>query len=167
LWDVKTSITAEGWFAEIEIPLSTLRFPDTPEQMWGINFIRNIRRKQEQVLWKAYNRNYGFYKLSQAGTLVGLKDIHRGNLVEVKPYILGGVERLYHGYGDMTSFDKKIGLDIKYSVTPTMTLDVTTNTDFAQVEADRAQINLSRFPLYYPEKRDFFLEGAGLQYAIR
>lgn len=160
LWDVRTSITSEGWFAEIEIPFSTLRFSDDVEQVWGVNFVRNIRRKQEQDLWQGYLRNYGFQKLSQAGVLMGLKDIHRGNAVETKPYILAGAEHGFAPYSDVRSTDKKIGLDIKYSLTPTLTLDVTTNTDFAQVEADRARINLTRFPLFFPEKRDFFLEGA-------
>ena len=160
LWDVSTSITSEGWFAEIEIPFSTLRFSEDLEQVWGVNFVRNIRRKQEQDLWQGYLRNYGFQKLSQAGVLVGLKDIHRGNALEIKPYILAGVEHGYPPYSDSRSTDKKLGLDIKYSLTPTLTLDVTTNTDFAQVESDRARINLTRFPLYFPEKRDFFLEGA-------
>ncbi len=160
LWDVRTTITPEGWFAEINIPFSTLRFSDEPEQVWGVNFVRNIRRKQQQDLWQAYLRNYGFQKLSQAGVLMGLKDIRRGNAVEVKPYILAGVEHGFAPYSDARSTDKKIGLDIKYSLTPTLTLDVTTNTDFAQVETDRARINLTRFPLFFPEKRDFFLEGA-------
>jgi len=160
LWDVRTAITSEGWFAEIEIPFSTLRFSDDPDQIWGVNFVRNIRRNQEQDLWQGYLRNYGFQKLSQAGMLVGLKDIHRGNDVEVKPYLLAGIEHGYAPYSDARSTNKKIGLDIKYSLTPTLTLDVTTNTDFAQVESDRARINLTRFPLYFPEKRDFFLEGA-------
>jgi hypothetical protein len=162
LWDVRTSITPEGWFAEIEIPFSTLRFSDDPEQVWGINFVRNIRRKQEQDLWQAHLRNFGFQKLSQAGVMIGLKNIRRGNALEVKPYILAGVEHGYAPYSDARSTDKKLGLDIKYSLTPTLTLDVTTNTDFAQVEADRVYLNLTRFPLYFPEKRDFFLEGAGM-----
>lgn len=162
LWDVRTTRTPEGWFAEIEVLFSTLRFSDDPEQAWGINFERNIRRKREQVLWQGFLRNYHLEKLSQAGTLLGLNNIHRGNAVEIKPYVLGGVERGYAPYSDSRSTQTKVGLDIKYSLTPTLTLDITTNTDFAQVEVDRARINLTRFPLYFPEKRDFFLEGAGI-----
>jgi hypothetical protein len=158
LWDVRTQLTGEGWFAEIEIPFSTFRFSDDTEQVWGINFIRNIRRKQEQDLWQAFLRNYGFLKLSQAGALAGLRDIHRGNAIEVKPYLLGGIEQETNDHSTQT----KAGLDIKYSLTPTLTLDVTANTDFAQVETDRARINLTRFPLFFPEKRDFFLEGADI-----
>ncbi len=158
LWDVRTQWNGEGWFAEIEIPFSTLRFSDDPEQVWGINFTRNIRRKQEQDLWQAYLRNYGFLKLSQAGILVGLTNIHRGNDIEIKPYLLGGVEQESANHSTRT----KVGLDVKYSLTPTLTLDLTSNTDFAQVEVDRARINLTRFPLFFPEKRDFFLEGADI-----
>ena len=156
LWDAHTTVTGEGWFAEIEIPFSTLRFADEAEQTWGINIVRNIRRKQEQALWTAFLRNHGLLKLSQAGTLTGLSNIHRGNAVEVKPYFLGGFEDVSEGRSTQT----RVGLDVKYSITPTLTLDLTTNTDFAQVEADRERINLSRFPLFFPEKRDFFLEGA-------
>ena len=162
LWDIKTSVTPRGWFAEVEIPFSALRFSDDPDQTWGINFVRNIRRKQEQVLWQGYLRNYGIQKISQAGTLVGLKNIRRGNAVEVKPYFLAGWEQRSAGDGDARSTQTKVGVDLKYSLTPTLTLDLTTHTDFAQVEADRARINLTRFPLYFPEKRDFFLEGAGI-----
>lgn len=158
LWDARATITSEGWFAEIEIPFSTLRFPDHQEQVWGINFERNIRRKREQVLWQGWLRNYELEKVSHAGTLTGLDNVHRGTSIEVKPYLLGGFEN------DTTarSSQTKAGLDIKYPLTQTLTLDVTTLTDFAQVEVDRAQINLTRFPLFYPEKRDFFLEGAGM-----
>lgn len=162
LWDVHAKVTAQGWFAVIEIPFSTLRFPDDPKQVWGINFERNIRRKREQDLWRGYSRNFTIEKLSQAGTLAGLENVHRGNQVEVKPYVLGGEERGYAPFSDVRSRQTKIGLDIKYGLTSTLTLDVTTNTDFAQVEADRVRINLTRFPLFYPEKRDFFLEGAGI-----
>ena len=162
LWDVQVMITAQGWFAVIEIPFSTLRFADDPKQVWGINFERNIRRKREQDLWQGYSRNFTIEKLSQAGILAGLENIHRGKQVEVKPYVLGGVERQYPPFGDARLTQTKMGLDVKYGLTSTLTLDVTTNTDFAQVEADRVRINLTRFPLFYPEKREFFLEGAGI-----
>lgn len=162
LWDARTTITSEGWFAEIEIPFSTLRFPDDPGQVWGMNCERNIRQKREQLRWQGYLRNYQLEKLSRAGTLQGLNNIHRGNALEVKPYFLGGMEREYAGAGGSRAVETKAGLDVKYSLAPTLTLDVTVNTDFAQVEADRARINLSRFPLFFPEKRDFFLEGAGI-----
>lgn len=158
LWDARTVITQEGWFAEIEIPFSTLRFTDDAQQVWGVNFERNIRSKREQVLWQGWLRNYEIEKLSQAGILVGLKNVHRGSATQVKPYLLGGLQNETTGRSSQT----KLGLDVKYSLTPTLTLDITAHTDFAQVEADRARINLTRFPLFFPEKRDFFLEGAGI-----
>ncbi len=162
LWDTRTSVTSQGWFGVIEIPFSTLRFPDDTNQVWGINFERNIRREREQDLWQAYSRNYGLLKLSQAGEIVGLENIRRGSSLEMKPYVLGGVERGYKPFNDTRSTQTKTGLDVKYALTSTLTLDMTANTDFAQVEADRVHINLTRFPLFYPEKRDFFLEGSGI-----
>jgi hypothetical protein len=162
LWDARATITSEGWFAEMEIPFSTLRFVDDPEQIWGMNCERNIRRKLEQLLWQAYLRNYELEKLSQAGILRGLNNIHRGNAIEIKPYLLAGIQREPVLQGENQSTEAKVGLDVKYSLAPTLTLDFTAHTDFAQVEADRARINLTRFPLYFPEKRDFFLEGAGI-----
>ena len=160
VWDVRTQRNSEGWFAEIEVPFSTLRFPDEPVQVWGVNFERNIRRKREQVRWQGYSRNYELEQLSKAGLLLGLRDIHRGSTLEVKPYISGGYQQNVLPEKSRTILTK-VGLDLKYPLTQTLTLDVTFNTDFAQVEADRAQINLTRFPLFFPEKRDFFLEGAG------
>jgi hypothetical protein len=162
VWDVRTSITDQGWFAEIEIPFSTLRFTDAVEQIWGVNFERLIRSKREQILWQGFLLNYGIEKVSQAGLLVGIRNVSRGTDLELKPYGLAGIQRDYAPSGESRSTLTKVGLDLKYPVTPTLTLDVTTNTDFAQVESDRAQINLTRFPLYFPEKRDFFLEGSGI-----
>jgi len=160
VWDVRTQTNSEGWFAEIEIPFSTLRFPDDTVQVWGVNFERNIRRKREQVRWQGYSRNYELEQLSKAGLLLGLRDIHRGTTLEVKPYVSGGYQQNVLPEKSRTILTK-VGVDLKYPLTQTLTLDVTFNTDFAQVEADRAQINLTRFPLFFPEKRDFFLEGAG------
>ena len=160
VWDVRTQTNSEGWFAEIEIPFSTLRFPDDTVQVWGVNFERNIRRKREQVRWQGYSRNYELEQLSKAGLLLGLRDIHRGTTLEVKPYVSGGYQQNAFPEKSRTILTK-VGVDLKYPLTQTLTLDVTFNTDFAQVEADRAQINLTRFPLFFPEKRDFFLEGAG------
>lgn len=162
IWDVRTSVTDQGWFAEIEIPFSTLRFTDEPEQTWGVNFERLIRSKREQILWQGFLRNYGIEKISQAGLLVGIRDVSRGRDLEVKPYGLAGIQREYPEDGEGRAARTKVGLDIKDALTPTLTLDITSNTDFAQVEDDRAQINLTRFPLYFPEKRDFFLEGSGI-----
>ena len=156
IWDVATQITDKGWFAEFEIPFSTFKFPKSIEQIWGINFERNIRRKREQIMWQGWSRDYELESLSQAGELVGLSNIIAEKRVEFKPFISGGVEK---ENGEEWDKKGKIGLDVNYLVTPTLKSNFTINTDFSQVESDRAQINLSRFSLYYPEKREFFLEG--------
>jgi len=156
IWDVSAVITDQGWSAEMVIPFKTLRFPPGEAQLWGINFRREIARKNEEVLWCSWRRDDGIMQLSRAGILTGLKNIKRGKQIEFKPFSLGGLE-----YED-NDFSKnfKYGLDVKYPVTSDLTLDLTTLTDFAQIESDRNRINLTRFSLYYPEKRDFFLEGA-------
>lgn len=160
VWDVRTQVNSEGWFAEIEIPFSTLRFPEDSVQMWGVNVERNIRRKREQVLWQGSSRNYELEQVSHAGLLIGLRNIHRGTILEVKPYVLGGYQQDVLPEKKRTTLTKA-GLDLKYPLMQTLTFDATFSTDFAQVEADKAQINLTRFPLFFQEKREFFLEGAG------
>ena len=159
VWDVAATVTDEGWFAEIQIPFSTLKFKKEENLVWGINFERNIRYKREQIMWQGWYRIYELEKISQAGKLNGLQNIKSKKKVELKPYISGGVETL-----DEKKWDDryKIGGDVNIDITPTLKLNMTVNTDFAQVESDRARINLSRFSLYYPEKRQFFLEAKDL-----
>ncbi|MBN1291098.1 MAG: carbohydrate binding family 9 domain-containing protein [Candidatus Latescibacteria bacterium] len=157
IWDVAARITDKGWQAEIVIPFLSLRFPKTETQVWGINFHRIIRRKNEEVLWTSWRRDDGPLQLSKAGKLTGLKQVKRGKQAEFVPYLLSGVEKEKNQDMDDTF---KYGLDVKYPVTSDLTLDFTANTDFAQVESDQEQINLTRFSLQYPEKRNFFLEGA-------
>lgn len=157
IWDVRARITDSGWSAEMKIPFMTLRFPKGETQEWGINFGRRIRRKNEEVLWSAWGRQDGILQISKAGTLTGLEGVRRGKLTEFMPYILGGAEK---EAGRDLNDTVKYGIDIKYPITSDLTLDFTTKTDFAQVESDKEQINLSRFSQEYPEKRDFFLEGA-------
>ncbi|MCK5742311.1 MAG: carbohydrate binding family 9 domain-containing protein [Chlorobi bacterium] len=156
VWDAEVMVSDSGWFAEIEIPFSSLKYPDTKIQNWGINFERNIRRKQESVFWQGWSRDYEFEHVSHAGTLAGLENLQGDETLEFKPYISGGIS-----YSSEKGSDKSIkaGGDINYLVTPTLKMNMTFFTDFAQVESDRAQINFSRFNLYYPEKRQFFLEG--------
>lgn len=158
VWDVAVKVTDEGWFAEFEIPFATLKFSNQKKQIWGINFERNIRRKNEQVLWQGWSRDYELEMVSHAGTLVGLAGVSGGNLLEIKPYITAGVQKVS---GENTEYVARIGGDLNYLLTSNLKLNVTLHTDFAQIESDRARINLSRFSLYYPEKRDFFLEGSG------
>jgi len=156
VWNVKTQITQQGWFAEFEIPFSTLKFSTKSQQLWGINFERNIRRKREQVLWQGWSRDAELEQVNRAGLLTGISGVSTVRLIELKPYGIAGIEK-----AEGSAFATKIngGGDINYLITPTMKLNLTLNTDFAQVESDRMQINLTRYSLYYPEKRDFFLEG--------
>jgi hypothetical protein len=162
LWDVAATITDDGWTAEIAIPLTTLRFPDTGQQSWGVNFMRNIRRKNEQVYWAPIPKAYSLTRVSLGGSLVGLQGLDHGLDLKLKPYVVSGVRanRIIAG-SEKTSFLRDVGIDAKYGVTGGMNLDVTYNTDFAQVEVDEQQVNLTRFSLLFPEKRDFFLENAG------
>ncbi len=157
IWDVSTRINQMGWFAEIVIPFSTLNFQKDSIQNWQINFERNIRRKNEQLLWQGYLRQYELEKISHAGTLVGLKNIKSKTLFEFKPFITVGVEKTNNKQIEKII---KVGGEMNSSITPTMKLNLTVNTDFAQVEADDAKVNLTRFNLYYEEKRQFFLEGS-------
>ena len=157
VWDVRTSRTQEGWFAEFEIPFATLKFENKDQaQEWGINFERNIVSKREQVRWQGWKRDNTFEQVNAAGLLTGLFDLKSRAFIEVKPYAIAG------GQGTEGQPNQGIlngGGDINYLITPTYRLNVTINTDFAQVESDAQQVNLTRFPLFFPELREFFLEG--------
>ena len=155
-------VTDEGWVLEVAIPFTTIRFSKTEAPSMGIALYRSIRRKNEEVYWPHIAQRYraGIAQVSQYATLAGLSDIRRGRYIQVEPFAITGAQRTA---GDPeTSFVNDIGLDMKYSITSNLTLDLTLNTDFAQVEADNVQVNLTRFNLFYPEKRPFFLERAGL-----
>lgn len=162
VWTCKARITEAGWFLEIAIPWKTLRFAEADSSIWGINFARMIRRKNEHVYWQLIPRQLGgagIFRLSEAGTLRGMSGLKMGGNLELRPYFLGGLENdLSTGFKADHLSD--VGLDAKVALTANMALDLTINTDFAQVEADQEQVNLTRFSLYYPEKREFFLEGA-------
>jgi hypothetical protein len=158
-WEVRARIDERGWSAEFAIPFRTLRFPSGADQTWGVNFQRNIRRRNERSYWAPIPRQYNLYRVSQAGTVSGIQTPTFRSF-RVTPYVLGSVvesgvrpvkaKRL----GD-------VGADFKYTLTPSLALDATINTDFAQVEVDDQQVNLDRFTLFFPEKRPFFLENAG------
>jgi len=158
IWSVAAKMGDYGWSAEFEIPFHTLRFGSAETQDWGINFQRNIRRNSEVAYWAPLDRNRNLYRVSEAGTLLGIVPPPQRNL-QITPYVLGKTQR--GGELSGTETDSEIGGDLKYSITPSLTLDLTINTDFAQVEADNLQINLDRFNLFFPEKRPFFLENAG------
>ena len=157
VWDAKTIRNDSGWFAEIQIPFNTLQFRKDTVKIWAINFGRRISYKNEEDRWQGWSRDYSFENLSNAGTLTGIKNIGYAKHFELKPYGLGGFEKESNG---KTNYPGKLGADLNINITPTLKLNLTTNTDFAQVEADKIQANLTRFDLYYPEKRDFFLESA-------
>ena len=161
-WQVQTGISDVGWSAEFAIPFSTIRFPAREEQAWGINFQRNIRRRNETAYWSPLPRQYNLYRVSMAGQLDGLLAPvgGTGNL-QLTPYVYGELSTRDADPGSGATGLGNFGGDLKYSVTSGLTLDATYNTDFAQVEVDDQQINLDRFNLFFPEKRPFFLENAG------
>ena len=162
VWHVSARRTDDGWVAEIAIPMVTLRFPKDERPVWGVNFMRNIRRKNEQVFWAPIPKAYSLTRVSLAGTLSGISDVNRGMDLRVTPYVLaGGRQERLETQLDGSGFNE-VGLDVKYGVSSGLNLDLTLNTDFAQVEVDQQQVNLTRFALFFPEKRDFFLENAGM-----
>jgi hypothetical protein len=171
VWEVKAQRTPEGWSAEFAIPFRTLRYPSgATSEPWGFNVYRIIRRKNEEVLWSAWTRGEGgFHRVSLAGHIEDLTDLPRKGLnLDFKPYVLGRVEQEAVGPVVETDPDLAIGFDAKYEVRPGLVLDMTLNTDFAQVEADDEQVNLTRFDLFFPEKREFFLENAGtFEFGVR
>ncbi len=166
VWEVASARTPGGWSAEFAIPWRTLRYPsgggDAP---WGLNVARVIRRKNEETLWQSWEREGGgLARVSRAGHLTGLTDLPSPGLnLETKPFVLGGSAQERDDPGGIeTDLEYDVGLDLKTEVRPGLLLDLTVNTDFAQVEVDDAQVNLTRFSLFFPEKRDFFLENAGI-----
>ena len=158
-WSVRTTVGEMGWSAEFAIPFRSIRYPSGSSQTWGLNFQRNIRRRNETTFWAPVPRQYNLYRLSLAGALGGLSIAEQRNFT-VTPYVLGQTLDNPRRPGPVALGD--VGADLKYSLTPGLTLDATYNTDFAQVEVDEQQINLDRFNLFFPEKRPFFLENAGL-----
>ncbi|MCI0694160.1 carbohydrate binding family 9 domain-containing protein [candidate division KSB1 bacterium] len=159
-WEVRTAISDSGWSAEFAIPLRTLRYARGSTQKWGINFQRNLRRRNETAFWAPLPRQFNLFRLSQAGELQGLEITSQRNF-KIMPYTLSNASRKFLAEKN-TQWNGAIGGDLKYSLTPSLTLDGTYNTDFAQVEVDEQQVNLERFNLFFPEKRPFFLENAGL-----
>ena len=160
-WEVETQVDEEGWTAEIKIPLTTIRFSSQGTD-FGIDFERVIRRKNEFGYWNNYLRSFNFRQLSQAGHLLGLSEVESAAQIRVKPYI--NLRTVTQGADQRnTNYLGDVGLeDLKIPVTSGLTLDVTANTDFAQTEVDNQVINFDRFPTFFPEKREFFLEGAGI-----
>ncbi|HEY6224361.1 MAG TPA: DUF5916 domain-containing protein [Gemmatimonadales bacterium] len=165
-WTVASSVDSLGWYAEFRIPFSTLRFGGARQQTWGVNVARSIRRRNEESFWSPIPLQYSLYRVSRAGHLVDL-EVPRQRIATMTPYVLTSAQHFYSpdtvaAIWDSTSFPNDVGVDAKLGITPSLTLDATYNTDFAQVEVDQQQTNLTRFPLFFPEKRPFFLENAGV-----
>ena len=158
--EARTAALADGWSVELAIPLTTLRYrPSAEPQTWGMNFFRRVRRRNEDGMWAALPRQFRPYKFSLAGTLTGVRASRPGRNLGVKPYALAA-NTAGGAVNDATTGD--LGVDAKWGITPRLTLDATVNTDFSQVELDQEQVNLTRFSLFFPEKRDFFLENEGV-----
>jgi len=181
IWDARARVTAEGWQAELFIPWQTLRYrraSDPGADAWDVNFYRFIRRKNESALWRAWRRSEGINFLERAGALYGFaaasdalpRGLPRRAVAELRPYVsatrqLAEREYALDGTSQVTrskSLFGDAGLDAKLAPAPTLTLDLAANADFAQAEVDRQVVNLTRFPLFFPEQRPFFTEGAGI-----
>ena len=160
VWRVRSQVTARGWESEITIPFRTLRYRPGPGQTWGLNVSRNLRRRNELSFWSPVSRAFEFTQIELAGQLHGIEAKSHRNL-KLLPYVIGGLSQDFRLSEGRTERKASGGLDLKYSLTPGLTLDGTLNTDFAQVEVDDVQINLTRFDLFFPEKRPFFLENSG------
>jgi hypothetical protein len=157
-WTVKALVGEFGWSAEMRIPFSSLRYGIDDVQSWGFNFERRIRRNNEIAYWAPMSQDRDLLKVSEAGTVEGIRAPRQRTLL-LTPYVLGKWQQ--GGELPNSENEQDFGIDLKYSITPSLTLDATYNTDFAQVEVDEQQVNLDRFNLFFPEKRPFFLENAG------
>ena len=159
IWNARVRHSEVGWTLEIQIPFRTLNFkPDS--DTWGINFQRSVRRKNEESLWMGWVRNQGLQRMANAGLLTGIRNVSQGRGIDIKPYGVATAESS-PGRGDSTLHKKAAaGVDVFYNLTPGLRANLTVNTDFAQTEVDQRLVNLTRFPLFFPEKRDFFLDGS-------
>lgn len=164
-WSVATTIDSLGWSAEFRIPFFAIRYEGSGEQVWGLNLVRSIRRRNEELFWSFIPRQFNLYRLSLAGTLEGVP-VPRRRIQTITPFVLGAAQQVWPGapaaLQASTTWPREVGADAKIGVTPALTLDLTVNTDFAQVEVDDQRVNLTRFPIFFPEKRPFFLENAGV-----
>ena len=159
IWLARVRKHSRGWTVEMEIPFRTLNF-DPNLDAWGANFQRTVRRKNEESLWTGWARNQGLFNLTASGRVTGIKDVSQGVGLDIKPYVVATrSENPAAGTGPVYKGD--VGGDLFYNITPQLKTNFTINTDFAQTEVDDRQVNLTRFPLFFPEKRDFFLEGSG------
>ena len=162
IWHSAARRQKDGWSVEMAIPFKTLGFRSRNRAVMGINFKRRIRRKSENLYWSLVPRRFNALHVSLSGLLEGLDEVSEGHNLRIKPFVTTSFQQQRAGSTSTDDFDAETGLDVKYRVTQGITLDLTYNTDFSQVEVDSEQINLTRFSLFFPEKRDFFLENAGM-----
>jgi len=160
IWRVQTAILSDGWSIEIRIPFRTLNFDPTSDT-WGINFQRTIKRRNEEIMWRGYRRNQSLRQPIHAGRLTGLRGMSQGIGLEAVPYAVTNWKNVPEET-DPTTYPSDIGLDVNYNITPSLRAGVSVNTDFAEAEVDQRRLNLTRFPLRFPEQRNFFLEGSGV-----
>ena len=166
VWDARTGRFEGGWTMEVEIPFKSLRYRPGPYQIWGVQLRRGMMRRNELAQLTPVPVSMGragVHHLASAATQVGIEVPDSGLALELKPYGIGGVtSNLGEDPPVRNARDGDVGFDVKYGITESLTADLTYNTDFAQVEVDEQQINLTRFNLFFPEKREFFLEGQGI-----
>ena len=159
IWLARVRRTAIGWTAEVEIPFKTVNFnPDT--ETWGANFQRTVRRKNEESLWTGWLRDEGLTRMTNAGRIGGITGISQGVGLDLKPYGLAAASAAPGRGAHATTGDWDVGIDAFYNVTPALKANFSVNTDFAETEVDERRTNLTRFPLFFEEKREFFLDGA-------
>jgi hypothetical protein len=159
VWDLRVHRSEIGWTIEVEIPFRTLNFrPDN--DTWGINFQRTVRRKNEETIWMGWARNQGLRRMTNAGLVTGISNVTQGHGLDIKPYGLFMSEASPGRGNSGMNGEGKAGIDLFYNPTPTMRANLTINTDFAQTEVDQRQVNLTRYSLFFPERRQFFLDGA-------
>ncbi|MBN1559569.1 carbohydrate binding family 9 domain-containing protein [candidate division KSB1 bacterium] len=156
IWEGRSSIHADGWDTEVAIPFKTLNFHPS-QTTWGLKLIRDIQHRAETSYWPTANINSLDYQISDAGELVGLRGMTQGIGLDFRPYALAGAAQKRAAEA---SIDGNVGVDLFYQLTAGLKSVLTINTDFAQTEVDGREVNLTRFPLFFPEKRDFFLDGS-------
>jgi hypothetical protein len=161
IWTARVARGAMGWTAEIEIPLRTINF-DPDASSWGINFQRSIRRKTEETLWSGWARNQGLTYMATAGRVEGLSGLSQGLRLDLVPYVVGSSSAAPGRGAPASVANGAFGGDVVYNLTSGLRANLSINTDFAETEVDQRQVNLTRFPLFFPEKRAFFLEGASV-----
>ena len=159
IWNGRARRSEIGWTLEIEIPFRTLNF-DPNNDTRGINFQRTVRRKNEESIWNGWARNQGLRRMNNASMVTGIRDVSQGHGLDIKPYGLFTSEASPGRGSSATNLDASAGLDLFYNPTPILRINLTINTDFAQTEVDQRQVNLTRFSLFFPEQRAFFLDGA-------